>query len=126
MVCNESSSSLMLKMLNNKHIIPTHMSNSQWLLKYFLILIRLSSFADRRTNDFLLSSPVSLSLLIGIYLYVVKVTAPNFMRNRKPFNLRNILIVYNIFQILANIYLSEKVVSTKNPSNTSRQVFCYC
>lgn len=45
-------------------------------------------------------------LVIGIifaYLYIVLQFGPRFMEKRAPFQIKNILIVYNAFQIVANL-----------------------
>ncbi|KAL0109569.1 hypothetical protein PUN28_014551 [Cardiocondyla obscurior] len=62
--------------------------------------------SDPRTRDwFLISSPVpGLSLLIG-YLYFVLSWGPKNMEHRKPYKLKNILVVYNFLQILLSTWL---------------------
>lgn len=39
------------------------------------------------------------------YLYMVLSIGPRFMQNRAPFQIKKILIVYNAFQILANVFV---------------------
>lgn len=39
------------------------------------------------------------------YLYFCLYAGPRFMKDRKPFQLRNTLIVYNAIQVLVSIYL---------------------
>lgn len=39
------------------------------------------------------------------YLYLVLSVGPWFMKNRKPFEIKKILIAYNAFQIVANIFV---------------------
>ncbi|KAI4481587.1 hypothetical protein M0802_013919 [Mischocyttarus mexicanus] len=62
--------------------------------------------ADPRTSDwFLLSSPtLGLSILIG-YHYFIHSWGPKFMEHRKPFQLKNILVIYNFMQVLMSIWL---------------------
>ncbi|CAL7952342.1 unnamed protein product [Xylocopa violacea] len=62
--------------------------------------------SDPRTRDwFLLPSPVpGASLLIG-YLYFVLSWGPKHMEHRKPYQLKNILVVYNFLQVLLSFWL---------------------
>jgi hypothetical protein len=71
------------------------------------------NFLDPRTKDFpLMSSPLhTLGICMG-YVYFVKVLGPRFMENRKPFQLKSILIFYNLFQVLFSAWLFYEVSST--------------
>lgn len=62
--------------------------------------------ADPRTKDwFLIPSPVpGITILIG-YLYFILSWGPKHMENRKPYQLKNILICYNFLQILLSFWL---------------------
>ncbi|KAF2879952.1 hypothetical protein ILUMI_26221 [Ignelater luminosus] len=62
--------------------------------------------SDPRVNDWLLmSSPFPTLFMCLSYAYSVKVIGPKFMENRKPFNLKKVLIVYNLAQVLFSTYL---------------------
>lgn len=62
--------------------------------------------ADPRTNDWpLIRSPVPGVTIIALYLYFVNVAGPRFMKDRKPFLMKNTLIVYNFLQVLVSVYL---------------------
>jgi len=63
-------------------------------------------FSDPRTRDwFLIPSPISgASIIIG-YLYFVLSWGPKYMEHRKPYQLKNTLVVYNFLQILISIWL---------------------
>ncbi|XP_062554897.1 elongation of very long chain fatty acids protein AAEL008004-like [Armigeres subalbatus] len=62
---------------------------------------------DPRTIGFLLMDPPWLSFAIcAVYLYFVLNLGPKLMANRKPLDLRKPLMVYNILQVIANIYLA--------------------
>lgn len=50
----------------------------------------------------------TLTLVIG-YLSWVLVVGPIYMRDRKPVNLRNTLIVYNAGQVLLSAYMFYEV-----------------
>nr|UZZ64685.1 fatty acid elongase elovl1a [Platychelipus littoralis] len=61
---------------------------------------------DRRVDGWLfMSSPLPTILLCATYVYIVKVAGPNYMRNKKPMNIRSFLIVYNLFQIVLSTYI---------------------
>ncbi|XP_070153889.1 very long chain fatty acid elongase 7-like [Polyergus mexicanus] len=62
--------------------------------------------SDPRTRDwFLIPSPIpGLSIIIG-YLYFVLSWGPRYMKHRKPYQLKNILIIYNFLQIIISIWL---------------------
>ncbi|XP_071445056.1 very long chain fatty acid elongase AAEL008004-like [Hetaerina americana] len=69
--------------------------------------------SDPRVNDwFLMGSPFPTLALCLTYVYVVKVAGPKFMENRKPFELRNVLIIYNFLQVIFSAWLFyESLVS---------------
>ncbi|XP_020287670.1 elongation of very long chain fatty acids protein AAEL008004-like [Pseudomyrmex gracilis] len=62
--------------------------------------------SDPRTHDwFLISSPVPGASIIICYLYFVLTWGPRHMKHRKPYQLKNILIVYNFCQVLLSTWL---------------------
>ncbi|XP_011643248.1 elongation of very long chain fatty acids protein AAEL008004-like isoform X2 [Pogonomyrmex barbatus] len=66
----------------------------------------LDKHADTRTTNWLLmSSPFPTLFICLSYVYVVKVLGPKLMENRKPFQLKNTLIVYNFFQVIFSAWL---------------------
>ncbi|KAG4080180.1 hypothetical protein HA402_008251 [Bradysia odoriphaga] len=50
-------------------------------------------------------SPFSMIVMLIGYLYCVLKQGPKFMKNRKAYNLRSVILVYNFLQILANTML---------------------
>ncbi|XP_034191108.1 very long chain fatty acid elongase AAEL008004 isoform X3 [Osmia lignaria lignaria] len=71
----------------------------------------LDKHADQRTtNWFLMSSPFPTLFICLSYVYVVKVLGPKWMENRKPFQLKNALIAYNLFQMLFSAWLFYEMV----------------
>ncbi|XP_076230987.1 stuck in traffic isoform X2 [Calliopsis andreniformis] len=62
--------------------------------------------SDPRTRDwFLIPSPVpGLSIIVG-YLYFVLSWGPKQMEHRKPYQMKNVLIVYNFLQVLLSFWL---------------------
>lgn len=66
--------------------------------------------ADQRTtNWFLMSSPFPTLFICLGYVYAVKVLGPKLMENRKPFQLKNALIVYNLFQMVFSAWLFYEI-----------------
>ncbi|XP_054001058.1 elongation of very long chain fatty acids protein AAEL008004-like isoform X1 [Hylaeus anthracinus] len=66
----------------------------------------LDKHADQRTtNWFMMSSPFPTLFICLTYVYVVKVLGPKLMENRKPFQLNNILVMYNLFQMVFSAWL---------------------
>ncbi|XP_049781491.1 elongation of very long chain fatty acids protein AAEL008004 isoform X1 [Schistocerca nitens] len=61
---------------------------------------------DPRTSKwFLMSSPFPTAAICLTYVYIVKVLGPRLMENRKPFELKNLLIAYNFFQVIFSAWL---------------------
>ncbi|KAJ8984846.1 hypothetical protein NQ317_013047, partial [Molorchus minor] len=54
---------------------------------------------------FLMSSPIKPVLVLAAYLYFVNKLGPKLMANRKPFDLRKVLIAYNLAQVILNAYI---------------------
>ncbi|XP_076249437.1 very long chain fatty acid elongase AAEL008004 [Calliopsis andreniformis] len=69
--------------------------------------------SDPRVNDWaMMSSPVPTLAICLSYVYFVKVLGPKLMENRKPFDLRRVMIFYNLFQVIFSTWLfHESLVS---------------
>ncbi|XP_029730210.2 elongation of very long chain fatty acids protein 7 [Aedes albopictus] len=66
----------------------------------------MDELSDPRTNDWpFMSSPFPTIAISLTYAYIVKVLGPRLMENRKPFELRKVLIVYNAIQVAFSIWL---------------------
>ncbi|KAL1465454.1 hypothetical protein WDU94_005027 [Cyamophila willieti] len=62
--------------------------------------------SDPRVKDwFLMSGPLPTICICLTYAFIVKIVGPKLMENRKPFQLRKTLIVYNFFQVLFSSWL---------------------
>lgn len=73
-------------------------------------LTRFRRFADPRVKDWLLmSSPFPTLFICLTYVYCVKSLGPRLMANRKPFDLRNVLLGYNAFQVAFSAWLFYEV-----------------
>jgi hypothetical protein len=67
--------------------------------------------ADPRVTDwFLLGSPLYPLGLITLYLYVVKVAGPRYMKNRPAYQLSGIILLYNVIEIVVNTTLFVKII----------------
>nr|CAD7427539.1 unnamed protein product [Timema monikensis] len=61
---------------------------------------------DPRTSHWpLMSSPFPTLAICLSYVYLTKFAGPKLMENRKPFELRNVLIAYNLFQVIFSTWL---------------------
>lgn len=69
---------------------------------------RLSSY------PFFSGGPWKMFAVIAAYLYFVKVLGPQIMKNREPFDLRGIILKYNIFMAAANAWFFYKVCEFAN------------
>lgn len=84
-------------------------------------------YIDPRTNDWpLIASPVPGLTILGAYLYFILSWGPRYMANRKPYKLENILIAYNLIQVIVSTYIFYEVSSFLVLSNREqRRKNCY-
>jgi len=69
--------------------------------KYFM-----ETKSDPRTSDWLLiSSPGPLLTIIATYLYFCISAGPRYMKDRKPYDLKNAIILYNAIQVAMSVFL---------------------
>ncbi|KAL3276635.1 hypothetical protein HHI36_012007 [Cryptolaemus montrouzieri] len=82
----------------------------------------IEKYADPRTKRyFLMSSIWHPLILIATYLVFVNRIGPWFMKNRKPFNMKNIIMIFDVAQVIANAYLVIQLVIRFPPINSN---FC--
>jgi len=61
---------------------------------------------DHRVDDWLLMSSIWPTLLTcTFYFYFVKVLGPSLMKDRQPFDLRGVMVIYNIFQTFLSAWM---------------------
>ncbi|XP_064482576.1 very long chain fatty acid elongase AAEL008004-like [Ornithodoros turicata] len=66
---------------------------------------------DPRTMEWkFIANPGYIVFILCSYLYVCKIWGPRFMENRKPYNLRTAIAVYNLLQVLTNMYFLYKMM----------------
>ncbi|XP_023023657.2 very long chain fatty acid elongase 7 [Leptinotarsa decemlineata] len=81
---------------------------------YFWVFDELS---DKRTDDILIfKSPLCMLAIQASYIYIVKYLGPKLMENRKPFNIKKILLVYNTLQIFLNAFICYKACNIMAPN----------
>lgn len=62
--------------------------------------------SDPRVNSWpMMSGPLPTLVICALYAYGAKVTGPNLMRNRKPVQLRGVLVAYNLAQTLFSAWI---------------------
>lgn len=68
------------------------------------------NFSDPRahTLPFTESPPIPIIILLISYYFLIK-KGPELMKNRKPFELKNVMIFYNALQIFVNGFASVAV-----------------
>ncbi|CAH1380548.1 unnamed protein product [Tenebrio molitor] len=71
--------------------------------KVFEVLTDSPPISDPRMDRILVRTPVQLISVIAFYLFFIYKLGPNFMKERKTFDLKKILIGYNILQIFVNL-----------------------
>ena len=60
---------------------------------------------DPRADSLPLMSSIWPTLMIcTAYVYIIKVAGPRFMRDRKPYQLKQFVIAYNTFQTLFSLW----------------------
>jgi GNS1/SUR4 family len=75
-----------------------------------------------------MSSPFPTLFMVVGYLYTVLILGPTVMDNRKPFKLREILIVYNAAQVIysaAMFYEVRKQLVLERYNLRTRLIFAY-
>lgn len=60
---------------------------------------------------FLMKSPVQIFSIVAVWMLFVLKIGPSMMANRKPFNLKKILVAYNAFQVLFSAFICYTVGS---------------
>ncbi|XP_003741431.1 elongation of very long chain fatty acids protein AAEL008004 [Galendromus occidentalis] len=86
------------------------MLNSSTMQNQQTYLQRLFSMKDPRTKDWTtLTDARYIAALLLAYLYMAKIWGPRFMKDRKPYELSRLIQVYNVFQVLANVYFCSRI-----------------
>jgi elongation of very long chain fatty acids protein 7 len=70
--------------------------------------------ADPRTRDmpFVSGGIWRLLLIMSSYLIITRTLLPNYMRDRKPYDLRSVMFAYNTIMVLTNAYLFVEAIAS--------------
>lgn len=74
------------------------------IISYYDFLFNQSS-DPRAENLPLVGSPWPVAGIIVLYLCFVNKWGPKFMANRQAFDLQNVMIIFNLVQIIGNLYI---------------------
>jgi len=67
---------------------------------------------DPRVDDWLfMSSPWPVVGICILYVYIVRIAGPWFMKDRPPYYIKNIMIAYNLFQTCFSFWIFKKTCS---------------
>lgn len=65
---------------------------------------------DTRVDGYFMMHSIWPTLaIVCLYVYIVKFWGPNFMKDRKPYNINTFLIFYNALQVIVSAYLFIQV-----------------
>lgn len=70
--------------------------------------VKLNYSDPRTTNWFMMESPLPTTIICIIYLIIV-LNGKRIMKDREPFKLNNVLIVYNFLMVITSAYLTYEV-----------------
>lgn len=57
-------------------------------------------------------------MIIVLYIYFVTSLGPRIMENRKPLDLKGVLVVYNFGVVVLSVYLIHEVSQSVSPQKT--------
>ena len=76
-----------------------------WCECFPLVVTVAGDFADPRVDGwFMMGSPIPSFLICVSYVYAVVVVGPKFMEKRQPYNIKNVMLVYNFAMVLLSGY----------------------
>ena len=88
------------------YISPCQIVNSIFMLIFSLLFLSFALPTDTRVKSYaLVDNPLPTIALVLVYLSWVLIIGPFYMRDKKPYSLRNTLIYYNAFQVLLSAYM---------------------
>lgn len=78
-------------------------SNTSFSMNPFTFMNELREMGDPRTKDYpLVVNPAFVFPLVIAYLYFVKISGPRWMKEREPFQIMNIIRIYNCVMVVIN------------------------
>ncbi|XKL64405.1 hypothetical protein PGB90_004491 [Kerria lacca] len=88
-------------------------NRSQKHLRQNQYLLALEYFNSR----FLMRSPWPILAITAVYVIFVTKIGSKLMKNRKPLNIKNLMLVYNLYQSLSNGYMFSKLFTVEGAIN---------
>ncbi|XP_044727532.1 elongation of very long chain fatty acids protein AAEL008004-like isoform X1 [Chrysoperla carnea] len=80
------------------------MSGLAYVMDYYRYTIETKG--DPRTANWLLmSSPAPLLTIIASYIYFCVSAGPRYMKDKKPYKLKEVLLIYNVIQVAMSVFL---------------------
>ena len=62
-----------------------------------------------RVDDWFLMSSVWPTVgLCALYLYIIRIWGPKYMKDREPFDIQRLVVFYNLFQTLFSVWIFHK------------------
>ncbi|KAH8026009.1 hypothetical protein HPB51_015358 [Rhipicephalus microplus] len=81
----------------------SNMASSSLSLNPIKLASQIQQMGDARTRDYpVVMNPLFVFPLTIFYVYFVKVLGPRWMKNREPFQILNLVRVYNLLMVLLN------------------------
>ena len=72
---------------------------------YDQYIYMMENLRDTRADDLPLMSSIWPTVFICLsYVYIIKIAGPAFMKDRKPYELKYFVIVYNLFQTIFSLW----------------------
>ncbi|KAH9382375.1 hypothetical protein HPB48_021575 [Haemaphysalis longicornis] len=82
--------------------------------------------ADPRTRTwFLMGSPVPVVTLIGFYLLLATRLGPRWMRDREPFNIRGLVVAYNVLMVALSGYFIYFAIAYAGMRRPGQSLLCW-
>lgn len=76
--------------------------------------MKMCVLADHRIEHYPLNGPPLVMVgIVATYLLFIKKIGPKMMENRQPFELKGIMMIYNLLQVVANLALGVYVRMTE-------------
>lgn len=83
--------------------------------KIYNRLTGLSKGVDETVDSwFLMSSPLPVVSIVLVYLVFVLKIGPTFMKDRKPYDLKRIMVAYNAFQVCFSVWMCRTAIQESN------------
>jgi len=97
----------MADILRENMTVPVQQSVTQSLKdNYNWLMVDLR---DPRTDNWMfMSSPWPVLAYCILYYYIVRVWGPKFMKDRPPYEIKNIMLVYNLFQTVFSAWMFKR------------------